>query len=80
VTILHKEGEDEKADHVTHTVYSFNPLLYSMKPCNVQVRKLIILHEEVEDGNSVNHTVYSLTFIVLYEPCNVQVSKLIILN
>ncbi len=44
------------------------------------MNKLIILHEEGEDGNCVNHTVYSLIFIVLYEPCNVQVSKLIILH
>jgi len=28
--ILHEDGEDGKSEHVIHTVYSFNPLLYSM--------------------------------------------------
>jgi hypothetical protein len=43
--------------------------MYSMKPCNVQVSKLIILHEEGEGGksNHVTHTVYFLTSNVLYE-------------
>jgi hypothetical protein len=29
---LHEEGEDGKSDLVTHTMYSFNPFLYSMNP------------------------------------------------
>jgi hypothetical protein len=30
--ILHEEGEDGKSDLVTHTMYSFNPLWYSLNP------------------------------------------------
>jgi hypothetical protein len=51
--ILHEEGEDRKSDHVTHTMYSFNPFIVLYEPCYVQVSKLIILHEEGEDGNAM---------------------------
>jgi hypothetical protein len=37
---------------VTHTVYSLT-LIVLYEPCNVQVSKLIILHEEGEDGNAM---------------------------
>ncbi len=61
--ILHEEGEDGKSDLDTHTMYSFNPSLYSMHPVYVQVSKLIILHKEGEDRKSdlVTHKFSFLT-------------------
>jgi hypothetical protein len=30
LTVLHEEGEEGISHHVNHTMYSLNPLLYSM--------------------------------------------------